>query len=36
MKADLEEVRLRLSSERDPIDVAAECVEAVLSASKAF
>ena len=36
MKADLDDVRQRLSSERDPMDVAAECVEAVLSASNRF
>jgi lipid-A-disaccharide synthase len=36
MKADLDDVRQRLSSERDPMDVAAECVEAVLSATGGF
>ena len=30
MKADLDDVRQRLSSERDPMDVAAECIEQVL------
>ena len=36
MKADLEDVRRRLSSERDPMDVAAECIEDVLSAAGRF
>jgi lipid-A-disaccharide synthase len=30
MKADLEDVKHQLSSERDPMEVAAECVEQVL------
>jgi lipid-A-disaccharide synthase len=30
MKADLDDVKQRLSSERDPMDVAAECIERVL------
>ena len=30
MKADLEEVRRKLASERDPMQVAAECIEQVL------
>jgi lipid-A-disaccharide synthase len=30
MKADLEEVKHKLSSERDPMEVAAECVEQLL------
>jgi len=36
MKADLEEVKQKLSSERDPMDVAAECVEHLLSAPVGF
>ena len=31
MKADLEEVKQRLSSERDPMEVAAECIDAGFS-----
>ena len=30
MKADLEEVKLKLSSERDPMEVAAECIDGIL------
>ena len=30
MKADLEEVKAKLSSERDPMEVAAECIEQIL------
>ncbi len=30
MKADLEEVKHKLSSERDPMEVAAECIERIL------
>jgi lipid-A-disaccharide synthase len=30
MKADLEEVRQKLSSERDPMEVAAECIDGIL------
>jgi lipid-A-disaccharide synthase len=30
MKADLEEVRRKLSSERDPMEVAAECIDGIL------
>ena len=36
MKADLEEVKQKLSSERDPMEVAAECIEAVLNPSGGF
>jgi lipid-A-disaccharide synthase len=30
MKADLEEVKVKLSSERDPMEVAAECIDGIL------
>ncbi len=30
MKADLEEVKHKLSSERDPMEVAAECIDRIL------
>jgi lipid-A-disaccharide synthase len=36
MKADLEEVRQRLSSERDPMEVAAECVQHLLGTPVGF
>jgi hypothetical protein len=36
MKADLEEVKQKLSSERDPMELAAECVEHLLSAPAGF
>jgi lipid-A-disaccharide synthase len=36
MKADLEEVQRKLSSERDPMEVAAECVEHLLGAPVRF
>jgi lipid-A-disaccharide synthase len=36
LKADLEEVKRKLSSERDPMEVAAECVEHLLSTPVRF
>jgi len=30
MKADLDEVKQKLSSERDPMEVAAECIDGIL------
>ena len=30
MKADLEEVKHRLSTERDPMEVAADCIDVIL------